>query len=69
MGFRGKMIRLVARLLEPRERALGNGIFTSGTSVGALLAPGLVLGISAALGWRCSAGHICWPSISLSHQV
>ena len=45
-------LRLVARLLEPRERALGNGIFTSGTSVGALLAPGIVLGISAALGWR-----------------
>jgi ACS family hexuronate transporter-like MFS transporter len=45
-------LRLVARLLEPRERALGNGIFTSGTSVGALLAPGLVLGISAAVGWR-----------------
>ena len=27
-------LRLVARLLEPKERALGNGIFTSGTSVG-----------------------------------
>src|SRR6266849_3467366 len=39
-------------MLDPRERALGNGIFTSGTSVGALVAPGLVLGISAALGWR-----------------
>ena len=45
-------MRVVARLLEPRERALGNGIFTSGTSVGALIAPGLILGIAAALGWR-----------------
>src|SRR5262245_35407771 len=45
-------IRIVARALEPRERALGNGIFTSGTSVGALIAPGLILTISAALGWR-----------------
>jgi ACS family hexuronate transporter-like MFS transporter len=45
-------MRVVARLLEPRERALGNGIFTSGTSVGALVAPGLILGISAFLGWR-----------------
>lgn len=45
-------MRVVARLLEPRERALGNGIFTSGTSVGALVAPGLILGISALLGWR-----------------
>ncbi len=45
-------MRVVSRLLVPRERALGNGIFTSGTSVGALVAPGLILGISAMLGWR-----------------
>src|SRR5882762_1372448 len=45
-------MRVVARLLEPRERALGNGIFTSGTSVGALVAPGLILGIAAFWGWR-----------------
>jgi ACS family hexuronate transporter-like MFS transporter len=38
--------------MEPQERSLGNGIFTSGTSVGALIAPGLILGISATLGWR-----------------
>jgi MFS transporter, ACS family, hexuronate transporter len=42
----------VARLLKPSERTLGNGIFTSGTSIGALIAPGLILAISAALGWR-----------------
>lgn len=45
-------MRVVARLLEPRERALGNGIFTSGTSVGALIAPGLILAIAATWGWR-----------------
>jgi len=45
-------MRVVARLLEPRERSLGNGIFTSGTSVRALIAPELILGISAAFGWR-----------------
>src|SRR5215831_2744861 len=45
-------VRIVARAMEPREQALGNGIFTSGTSVGALIAPGLILAISAALGWR-----------------
>ena len=45
-------MRVVSRLLLPRERALGNGIFTSGTSVGALIAPGLILGISWQLGWR-----------------
>ncbi len=45
-------MRIVARLLPPADRALGNGLFTSGTSVGALIAPGLILGISGWLGWR-----------------
>ena len=45
-------IRIVARSLEPNERALGNGIFTSGTSVGALIAPAVILAISSTLGWR-----------------
>lgn len=45
-------IRIVARSMEPRERSLGNGIFTSGTSVGALVAPALILGIASAMGWR-----------------
>jgi ACS family hexuronate transporter-like MFS transporter len=44
--------RIVAGALEPRERALGNGIFTSGTSVGALIAPALIFTITATLGWR-----------------
>jgi hypothetical protein len=45
-------MRVMARLLDPRERALGNGIFTSGTRVGALIAPRLILGIAAIWGWR-----------------
>lgn len=45
-------IRIVARSMEPRQRSLANGIFTSGTSVGALVAPVLILGIASALGWR-----------------
>ena len=45
-------MRIVARLLPPADRTLGNGLFTSGTSVGALIAPGLILGISGWLGWR-----------------
>jgi ACS family hexuronate transporter-like MFS transporter len=45
-------MRIVARLLPPRDRSLGNGIFTSGTSVGALIAPSLILGIAALVGWR-----------------
>jgi len=45
-------LRIVAGALPPSERTLGTGIFQSGTSVGALIAPGLILTISAALGWR-----------------
>jgi len=47
-------MRIVARILPPKERALGNGIFTSGTSIGALIAPGLVLWITQAFGWRAA---------------
>jgi MFS transporter, ACS family, hexuronate transporter len=45
-------MRIVARVLPPRERAMGNGIFTSGTSIGALIAPALILAIQAWVGWR-----------------
>ena len=42
----------MARTVEPRERSLANGIFTSGTSIGALIAPALILAIAASMGWR-----------------
>ncbi len=45
-------VRIVARAMPPHERALGNGIFTSGTSVAAVVAPTLILGISNYWGWR-----------------
>jgi MFS transporter, ACS family, hexuronate transporter len=45
-------MRVVARVLPPEERSLGNGIFTSGTSIGALIAPSLILGIASWLSWR-----------------
>jgi MFS transporter, ACS family, hexuronate transporter len=45
-------LRIVSRALPPEDRTLGNGIFTSGTSIGALIAPGLILGLSSAAGWR-----------------
>ncbi|MGH9627902.1 MAG: MFS transporter, partial [Bryobacteraceae bacterium] len=47
-------MRIVSRALPPQERSLGNGIFTSGTSVGALIAPAIILGISASFGWRAA---------------
>ena len=45
-------IRIVARTMEPRDRSLANGIFTSGTSIGALVAPALILAIASSMGWR-----------------
>jgi len=45
-------MRVMSRMMNARERTLGNGIFTSGTSVAALIAPGLILGIAAYFGWR-----------------
>jgi ACS family hexuronate transporter-like MFS transporter len=45
-------MRVVVRALSPEERSLGNGIFTSGTSVGALIAPSVILGIAGVLNWR-----------------
>jgi ACS family hexuronate transporter-like MFS transporter len=45
-------LRILARTLPPEERALGNGIFTSGAAVGALIAPGMIFVLLAFLGWR-----------------
>ena len=46
--------RITSRTFEPAERSLANGFFTSGTSVGALIAPPLIFAISSAFGWRSS---------------
>ncbi|MFN0101543.1 MAG: MFS transporter [Bryobacteraceae bacterium] len=45
-------LRIISRVMPPEERALGNGLFTSGTSVGALVAPAVILGLAAWQGWR-----------------
>lgn len=47
-------LRIVSRALPPKERAMGSGVFTSGTSIGALVAPVIVLGLSSVVGWRWS---------------
>ena len=46
--------RITSRTFEPAQRSLANGFFTSGTSVGALIAPPLIFAISSAFGWRSS---------------
>lgn len=45
-------LKIVQRALPERERPLGNGIFTSGQSIGALTAPAIILTVATAAGWR-----------------
>ncbi len=45
-------LRVTARVLPPKDRSLGNGIFNSGAAVGAVLTPLLVAFLSPRLGWR-----------------
>ena len=45
-------LKLVSRALPEKERPLGNGIFTSGQSIGALTAPLIILTVATAYGWR-----------------
>ena len=45
-------LKIVSRALPEKERAIGNGIFTSGQSIGALTAPLIILTIAKASGWR-----------------
>jgi ACS family hexuronate transporter-like MFS transporter len=45
-------MQIVARVMPERERAAGNGLFTSGTSIGALIAPAILLGLATKWGWR-----------------
>lgn len=51
-------LRVVSRALPPEERAMGSGLFTSGTSIGALIAPAIVLGLSSLFGWRWAFGAV-----------
>lgn len=45
-------LKIVQRALPERERPLGNGIFTSGQSIGALTAPAIILTTATWAGWR-----------------
>lgn len=45
-------LQATRRLLEPRDRALANGIFNSGSAFGALIAPVLVTFLTLRHGWR-----------------
>jgi ACS family hexuronate transporter-like MFS transporter len=64
-------IKAVAEWFDPRERALATGIFNSGASVGAILAPSIVPWVALHFGWRAaflttgvfSAAWIVWWSV------
>jgi ACS family hexuronate transporter-like MFS transporter len=45
-------LRVTAGILPPADRSLGNGIFNSGASIGAVLTPLIVAPMAARLGWR-----------------
>lgn len=45
-------VKSVAEWFPKKERALATGIFNSGSTVGAILAPVMVSGITVLLGWR-----------------
>lgn len=47
-------IKAVAEWFPMRERALATGLFNSGSTVGAIIAPLVVSAITAAYGWRAS---------------
>lgn len=47
-------LRVTANILTPADRSLGNGIFQSGTAVGALVAPLIVAPVAVKFGWRAS---------------
>ena len=44
--------RVAAEWLPARERGIAVGIYDSGSSIGAIVAPPLVAGVAAAFGWR-----------------
>jgi MFS transporter, ACS family, hexuronate transporter len=51
-------VKVVAEWFPERERALASGLFNSGSSVGAILAPPLVAWILLQFGWRWAFGAV-----------
>jgi ACS family hexuronate transporter-like MFS transporter len=47
-------VKVVSEWFRPKERALASGIFNSGSSIGAVVAPPLVVWIILKAGWRSS---------------
>jgi ACS family hexuronate transporter-like MFS transporter len=47
-------VKVISQRFPPQERALAGGLFNSGTVIGALIAPYLLVKVAAAYGWRMS---------------
>jgi ACS family hexuronate transporter-like MFS transporter len=45
-------VRVLERMLPPKERTLGCGVFESGAGIGALIAPAAIFALLAVFGWR-----------------
>ena len=45
-------LKVVARTVPPHQRSLASGVFQCGTSVGALIAPPIIIAITQATSWR-----------------
>ena len=45
-------VKVISNWFPPRERALAGGLFNSGTVIGALAAPWLIVKLSSHFGWR-----------------
>jgi MFS transporter, ACS family, hexuronate transporter len=63
--------KVIADWFPVRERALGMGIFNSGTSIGSVIAPPLIIWMQGAFGWRATflvvgAAGFVWLALWLS---
>jgi ACS family hexuronate transporter-like MFS transporter len=55
--------RIIARLVPAKDRTLANGIMMSGGSIGAMVAPLVMIALASAVGWR--AGFLLLGGIGL----
>jgi MFS family permease len=63
-------LRVVARAFPPGQRALANGVFQCGTSVGAVVAPPVVIWLTNQFNWRvafvaCGLAGLLWVALWL----
>jgi len=64
-------LRVVGRVFPPQEKALASGLFQSGTSIGALIAPPIIIWLTITYNWRASfvvmgAVGLLWSALWLA---